>query len=63
MACRGSETDLGSGGGVELRGRAILCLGADRSRFLTSGGPPGTKCVWKPTVEKKGPQFNGRKDT
>ena len=58
MACKGSKTDLGSGGGVELRGRATLCLSADRSRILGSGGEPREKCASKPTVEKMGLKVN-----
>lgn len=61
--CRGSETDLGSGGGVELLGRAILCLGVGRSRILSLGGSPGAKRALKPAVEKKDTKFNGRVDT
>jgi hypothetical protein len=37
---RGRETDLGRGGGEELRAERIACLGDDFSRFLSLGGEP-----------------------
>lgn len=51
VACSGSETDLGRGGGVELR-----C--DDLSRFLSLGGERDSKCGGRFLVENGKPDIH-----